>query len=57
MVKLLVSTLGTKQWFLNKVWHRTNGPAIAYHDGEKSWYWHGRPVSEYEHMMQEQANG
>jgi hypothetical protein len=60
MVRLNILISGTKFWHLNNKWHRANGPAIAYYDGEKSWYWHDSEVTEYEHMMlvgQEMANG
>jgi hypothetical protein len=28
------------------VWHRTDGPAIEYADGDKSWYLNGKGLSE-----------
>ena len=32
---------GAKEWFLNDVLHREDGPAIETPDGEKLWYLHG----------------
>ena len=32
---------GVKEWFLNDVLHRENGPAIETPDGAKLWYFHG----------------
>ena len=51
MISLTITQHGNRFWYLNNKWHRANGPAIAYYDGEKSWYWYGNRVGEYEHMM------
>jgi hypothetical protein len=61
MVRLRFTLGGHKAWFLGD-WcqHRSNGPAIVRVNGKLSWYWYGREVTEYEHMMlleQEQING
>ncbi len=32
---------GTKEWFLNGEYHRTDGPAIEYPNGIKWWYLNG----------------
>jgi hypothetical protein len=33
---------GTKEWYLNGQYHRTDGPAIEFADGAKWWYLNGR---------------
>ena len=60
MVRVYISEWGSKFWFLNDDWHRSNGPTIAWADGENRWYRYGREVTEFEHMMlsvQEQVDG
>ena len=61
MVKLTFTLGGSKFWFLNGEFHRSNGPAVVWHrNGTIRWCWHGQVVTEYEHMMlvvQEQTNG
>lgn len=32
---------GSKFWFLNGLYHRTDGPALEYADGSKAWYLNG----------------
>jgi hypothetical protein len=32
---------GDKVWRLNHAYHRTDGPAIEWHNGDTSWYLHG----------------
>ena len=32
---------GTKYWYLNGKYHRTDGPAAEYPDGRKEWYLNG----------------
>lgn len=32
---------GTKEWFLNGILHREDGPAIEWPHGAKDWYFHG----------------
>ena len=39
--KMKVDPNGTKEWFLNDVLHREDGPAIETPDGAKLWYFHG----------------
>ena len=29
---------GTKEWYLNGLCHREDGPAIEYANGDKAWY-------------------
>ena len=60
MVKVYISDLGTKHWFLNDDWHRVNGPTIVQTNGVIWWHWYSQPVTEFEHMMlsvQEQVDG
>jgi hypothetical protein len=33
---------GSQFWYKNNVFHRVNGPAVIYHDGEKRWYQNGK---------------
>jgi len=38
----IIDDYGTKIWCNKKgQWHRLDGPAIVYKDGEKWWYLHG----------------
>jgi hypothetical protein len=39
---LHTSGAGTKEWYLNGQYHRTDGPAIEFADGAKWWYLNGR---------------
>ena len=39
--EMKVSPNGVKEWFLNDVLHREDGPAIDTPDGAKLWYFHG----------------
>jgi hypothetical protein len=37
-----ISANGTKRWFnSNGEYHRDDGPAVIYADGDKAWYQHG----------------
>lgn len=36
---------GTKRWYLNGEFHREDGPAIIYPDGDYRWYIHGQLIS------------
>jgi hypothetical protein len=38
----VVDVEGTKQWHVNDVLHREDGPAVEYADGAKIWYVNGR---------------
>ena len=41
--ELTISPLGTKRWINKKSeYHRLNGPAIMYRDGDMHWYRHGQ---------------
>jgi|GWRWMinimDraft_15_1066023.scaffolds.fasta_scaffold05973_3 hypothetical protein len=37
-VEIMVEPDGTKLWFLHKVLHRDDGPAIEFSNGNKEWY-------------------
>lgn len=37
----IVSSNGTKKWYVNGELHRDDGPAVEYEDGSKSWYLNG----------------
>jgi hypothetical protein len=51
-VCLRIYTTGNKYWYLDGKRHRVNGPAVVwYRDGTGDWHWHGRLVTEFEHMM------
>ena len=41
-IKLRVSNTGAKIWTLNGIYHREDGPAIEYTDGESYWVVHGK---------------
>ena len=58
MISLDISSVGHKYWWVNYSRHRANGPAIvavnkklAFHWYGTFWFWYGKPVSEFEHMM------
>ena len=61
MVHLYVSINGNKFWFLSARWHRSNGPAVVWANGDCEWYQRDRRAfTEYEHMMlvaQKMADG
>ena len=50
---LTIDEYGTKRWYLNDKYHRTDGPAIEYPDGTKCWYLNSKqhrtdgPATEY----------
>jgi hypothetical protein len=39
---------GDKYWFLNRKYHREDGPAIERSNGDKYWYLNGKWLSEAE---------
>ena len=47
---------GTKRWKLNGLYHREDGPAIEFVDGDKQWYCNGKPHREVGPAI-EYANG
>ena len=51
MVKIQVWQDGSMIWRNLRCINRANGPAIRWADGTCVWYWHGREVTEYEHMF------
>ena len=51
MVELRVVTAGGKYWYSNNQLHRANGPAIDWDSVVIARYWHGKRVTEFEHMM------
>ena len=51
--KLTISEHGTKEWKLpNGIWHREDGPAIEYSNGDKSWYINGISYNEQEYKYE-----
>jgi len=38
----VVDKNGNKQWYLNGILHREDGPAMEYADGTKYWYRNGK---------------
>ena len=42
---------GTKRWYLNDEFHRTDGPAIEYIDGDKAWYLNGEELSQEDYLQ------
>lgn len=60
MIKLDITDIGSKYWYLGKHFHRDNGPAIVLTSGYGLYWLHGKSYTQYYHMMlvaQEQANG
>ena len=43
-----VDSYGTKFWYLNGQYHREDGPAIEYANGDKSWWLNGKYITEAE---------
>ena len=41
----------TKIWNLDGKFHREDGPAIEYPDGDKRWYLNGKELTEAEHKV------
>jgi hypothetical protein len=39
---LHINASGTKVWYLNGQYHRTDGPAVEFADGGKGWYLNGQ---------------
>ncbi len=37
-----IDSTGTKRWYLNKLLHREDGPAIEYTDGATYWWLNGK---------------
>jgi hypothetical protein len=40
--ELVISENGTKEWYLNGVLHREDGPAVEWVSGYKAWYKNGK---------------
>jgi hypothetical protein len=36
--------LGIKEWYVGGKFHREDGPAVIWKDGEKEWLLHGHPI-------------
>lgn len=32
----------TREWVKNHMWHRLDGPAVEWEEGDKSWYENGK---------------
>ena len=47
---LNIDSNGTKCWYLNGKFHRTDGPAIEHSNGSKHWYINGVGLSEKEYL-------
>ena len=41
---LNIDSQGNKMWYLNGVLHRTDGPAVEWINGYRSWWLHGKRV-------------
>jgi len=44
--KMIIDDYGNKYWYLNNKWHREDGSAIEYANGDKVWYLNGEQVKE-----------
>ena len=44
-IEMKVDFDGTKYWSLNDKFHREDGPAVEWPNGEKDWYLKGNKVS------------
>jgi hypothetical protein len=38
---VITNIVGEKRWYVNKLKHRTDGPALEFPNGSKHWYLHG----------------
>jgi len=45
----LINPIGDKAWLLNGKYHRDNGPAMEWSDGNNWWFLNGEEYSEQEH--------
>jgi len=52
---LHIDEYGTKCWFLNGKYHREDGPAIEWADGNKHWFLNGKELTKLE-IQQLQRN-
>ncbi len=43
-----ITSDGTKQWLLNDLFHRLDGPAIEWADGTGDWFVNGRELTSKE---------
>ena len=46
--KVKVTDAGSKFWYLNGQYHREDGPAIEFADGNKEWHLNGQELTEEE---------
>jgi len=53
---LNIDSNGTKCWYLNGKFHRTDGPAIEYTDGTKHWFLNGTQLSEKQYLRTTRKN-
>ena len=44
-IEMKVDFDGTKYWSLNDKFHREDGPAVEWTDGEKEWWFNGKEVT------------
>ena len=42
---------GTKQWFIDGISHRLDGPAFIVNGSSKFWYINGKQVTELQHKL------
>lgn len=47
----VVHDTGEKKYFKNGKLHRENGPALFLSDITPVWFWHGKRVNKYQHMI------
>jgi len=40
-----------KRWYLNGKYHRTDGPAVEFKDGDKRWFINGVKLSENDYLQ------
>ena len=40
--KCYLSPGGTKRWYVNGEYHREDGPAVEWSDGDKEWFLNGK---------------
>jgi hypothetical protein len=44
------SKFGTDRWYKNGVWHREDGPAIIWKNGDKAYYLNGKNIKEEDYL-------
>jgi hypothetical protein len=47
-----INEWGTKSWYLNGRYHRLDGPAVEYEDGDKEWLANGKYYDSFDNWLE-----